>query len=101
MRWTSRYSSDRLRAPSKPAVKAGLWLQYLLDQAATVAEALALMENIQLLKIHVRGHDANIHVALEDVGGDSAVIEVADGRPVVHHGRQYTLMTNDPPMTSS
>jgi choloylglycine hydrolase len=126
LRWTSRYSSlvttiygvgtvDGLneaglaghglyleatdygsRDASKPGVQAGLWLQYLLDQAATVSEALALMENVQLLKIHVRGHDANIHVALEDVGGDSAIIEFTDGRPVVHHGRQYTLMTNDP-----
>ena len=33
---------------------------------------------------------------LEDVGGDSAISEFADGRPVIHHGRQYTLMTNDP-----
>lgn len=71
-------------------------MQYLLDQAATVAEALALMEDVELLKIRVRGRDANIHVALEDVGGDSAIIEFADGRAVVHHGRQYTLMTNDP-----
>ncbi|TGD87333.1 linear amide C-N hydrolase [Mycolicibacterium sp. CH28] len=84
------------RDPSKPATQAGLWLQYLLDQAATVAEALQLMEEIQLLKIHVRRRDANLHVALEDVSGDSAVIEFAAGRPVIHHGRRYTLMTNDP-----
>jgi penicillin V acylase-like amidase (Ntn superfamily) len=84
------------RDPAKPAVQAGLWLQYLLDQAATVAEALRLMDEIQLLKITARGHDANLHLALEDVGGDSAIIEFAQGRQVVHHGRQYTLMTNDP-----
>jgi choloylglycine hydrolase len=84
------------RDPAKPAVQAGLWLQYLLDQAATVAEALRLMDEIQLLKISARGHDANLHVALEDVGGDSAIIEFAQGGLVVHHGRQYTLMTNDP-----
>jgi penicillin V acylase-like amidase (Ntn superfamily) len=77
-------------------VQAGLWLQYLLDQAATVAEALQLMDEIQLLKISARGHDANLHLALEDVGGDSAIIEFAQGHPVVHHGSQYTLMTNDP-----
>ncbi|WP_445168884.1 linear amide C-N hydrolase [Mycolicibacterium sp. Dal123E01] len=84
------------RDPAKPAVHAGLWLQYLLDQAATVAEALQLMDEIQLVKVSAHGHDANLHVALEDVGGDSAIIEFAGGRPVVHHGRQYTLMTNDP-----
>ncbi|WP_059017027.1 linear amide C-N hydrolase [Mycobacterium sp. M26] len=84
------------RDPGKPALQAGLWLQYLLDQAATVTEAVALMQDVQLLKVHVRGHDANIHLALEDIGGDSAIIEFTQGRPVIHHGRQYTLMTNDP-----
>ncbi len=84
------------RDPAKPGVHAGLWLQYLLDQAATVAEALQLMDEIQVLTISAHGHDANLHLALEDIGGDSAIIELAQGRLVVHHGRQYTLMTNDP-----
>ena len=84
------------RDPANAAVQAGLWLQYLLDQAATVTEAVALMDGIDLLNITVRGHDANIHLALEDRGGDSAIIEFVSGRPVVHHGRQFTLMTNDP-----
>ncbi|MCB1265329.1 MAG: linear amide C-N hydrolase [Mycobacterium sp.] len=84
------------RDPSKPAAQTALWLQYLLDQAATVQEALALMDDIQLVKITVNGHDSNIHLALEDKSGDSAIIELAGGRPVIHHGRQFTLMTNDP-----
>lgn len=84
------------RDPAKPAVQAGLWLQYLLDQASTVAEALLLMNEIEVLEVSARGHDANLHLALEDAGGDSAIIEFADGRPVIHHGRQFTLMTNDP-----
>ena len=46
-----------VRDPTKPAVQAGLWLQYLLDRAATVAEALVLMDEIQLVKISVRGHE--------------------------------------------
>lgn len=84
------------RDPAKPAVHAGLWLQYLLDQAASVAEALDLMNGIDVVAVHAHGHDANLHLALEDAGGDSAIIEFAAGRPVVHHGRQFTLMTNDP-----
>lgn len=84
------------RDPAKPAVHAGLWLQYLLDQAATVTEALALMADIDILQVHARGRDANLHLALEDAGGDSAIVEFAGGRPVIHHGRQFTLMTNDP-----
>lgn len=84
------------RDPAKPGVHAGLWLQYLLDQAATVAEALDLMADIDILQVHAHGRDANLHLALEDAGGDSAIIEFAAGRPVIHHGRQFTLMTNDP-----
>ncbi len=84
------------RDPAKPAAQTALWLQYLLDRAATVEEALALMDDIQLVKITVNGHDSNIHLALEDSSGDSAIVELADGRPVIHHGRQFTLMTNDP-----
>lgn len=84
------------RDPAKPAVHAGLWLQYLLDQAATVAEALALMGAIDIIQVHAHGHEANLHLALEDAGGDSAIIEFAGGVPVIHHGRQFTLMTNDP-----
>ena len=84
------------RDPAKPATQTALWLQYVLDRAATVQEALALIDDIQPVKITVRGHDSNIHFALEDQGGDSAIIEFSDGHPVVHHGRRYTLMTNDP-----
>lgn len=84
------------RDTARPAVHAGIWLQYLLDQAGSVAEALELMDAIQVINVTARGRAANLHLALEDAGGDSAVIEFADGKPVVHHGRQYTLMTNDP-----
>ncbi|GLE53876.1 linear amide C-N hydrolase [Mycobacterium montefiorense] len=84
------------RDASKPGLHVGLWTQYLLDQAATVSEALTLMDGIQLVMINARGHDATIHLAIEDASGDSAVVEFDHGRIVVHHGREYTLMTNDP-----
>ncbi len=65
-----------------PGVQAGLWAQYALDNAATVTQA--------------HGHKANVHLALEDATGDSAIVEYIDGKPVVHHGRDYLVMTNDP-----
>ena len=85
------------RDPKKKGVSAILWLQYVLDQAATVNEALALLKNVQPVMIQAHGHDATIHLALEDKSGDSAIIEYINGKPKVHHGRQYTIMTNDPP----
>lgn len=84
------------RDPGKPAVQAGLWLQYLLDNASDVREALALLEQVQIVMVSAKGHQANVHLAIEDASGDSAIIEFIHGRRVVHHGKQYRLMTNDP-----
>ena len=37
---------------------------------------------------------ATVHLALEDATGDSAILEVIGGKLVVHHGRQFQVMTN-------
>lgn len=79
-----------------PGLHTGLWAQYLLDQAGSVTEALALMDGIQLVMVSAHGHDATLHLAIEDADGDSAIVELAAGQVVVHHGREFTLMTNDP-----
>lgn len=84
------------RDAAKPGVQAGLWLQYLLDQAADVKEALALLEKVQIVMVSAHGHNANVHLAIEDASGDSAIIEYIKGKQVVHHGREFRLMTNDP-----
>jgi choloylglycine hydrolase len=84
------------RDPAKPALQIALWAQYLLDNAATVDEAIALMDDIQLVMVEARGHQATIHLALEDAGGDSAIMENIGGELIVHHGPRYRLMTNDP-----
>lgn len=83
------------RDPARPGVHMGLWAQYMLDRAGSVAEALAMIGDFQSIMVSAHGRSATLHFALEDVGGDSAIIEF-NGEPVVHHGRQYTLMTNDP-----
>jgi penicillin V acylase-like amidase (Ntn superfamily) len=79
-----------------PGLQAGLWAQYALDNAATVDEALALLEQVQLVQVEARGSKATVHLALEDASGDSAIIEHLDGGVVVHHGPEFTIMTNDP-----
>ncbi len=63
------------RDVSKPGVHAGLWAQYLLDNAASVTEALALMDKIQIVMTEARGTKTTVHLALEDASGDSAIIE--------------------------
>jgi choloylglycine hydrolase len=84
------------RDRNKPGLQAGLWAQYALDNAATVQEALDVLDKVQVVKVTTHGHEANVHLALEDSSGDSAIIEYIGGRPVVHHGRDYRVMTNDP-----
>ena len=84
------------RDPGKPGLQAGLWAQYALDKAATVSEALDALAGIQIVMVSAHGHDSNVHLALEDATGDSAIIEWLGGKAVVHHGRQFTIMTNDP-----
>jgi len=84
------------RDETKLGVHAGLWGQYLLDNAATVADALELMKGMQPVIVSVDGVKATVHLAIEDAAGNSAIIEYIGGEPVVHHGRQYRVMTNDP-----
>ena len=84
------------RDPGKPGLQAGLWAQYALDNAATVSEALDALAGVQIVMVSAHGHDSNVHLALEDATGDSAIIEWLGGKAVVHHGRQFAIMTNDP-----
>jgi choloylglycine hydrolase len=85
------------RDPNRPGLAATSMLQFVLDTATTVAEALAALETVQVAMVEARGHKSSLHLALHDATGDSAVIEWVGGRKTVHHGRQYRIMTNDPP----
>lgn len=85
-----------------PGLALSLWTQYVLDNFATVAEAVDAMQRkpIQIVPLKVPGNDspAPIHMALADASGDSAIIEIVDGGQFrIHHGRAYTVMTNSPP----
>ena len=84
------------RDANRPGVQAGLWAQYLLDNAATVPEAIALLEKIQLVMVEAHGSKATVHLAIEDASGDSAILEFIGGKSVIHHGREFHIMTNDP-----
>jgi penicillin V acylase-like amidase (Ntn superfamily) len=86
------FASGRCR----PLVGNTLWAQWALDRFASVDEALVAMDGLEVASIPVRGQDLHCHLSIEDVSGDSAIIEPIDGRLVVHHGRQYTVMANDP-----
>ena len=39
-----------------------------------------------------------LHLAVEDGSSDSAIFEYVGGKLVIHHGPQFRIMTNDPPL---
>ncbi|MCV7227699.1 linear amide C-N hydrolase [Mycolicibacterium komossense] len=85
---------------SKPALSMAIWLQYFLDNFATVAEAAAWVEKTKVQVVPLAdpgtGTVPAVHLALDDATGDSAIIEYVDGEPTVWHDRSYTVMTNSP-----
>jgi penicillin V acylase-like amidase (Ntn superfamily) len=84
----------------KPGLTIAAWAQYVLDNFATVDEAVAALaaEPFTIVTDKVPGESrlATLHLAMSDATGDSAIVEYIDGRQVIHHGRQYQVMTNSP-----
>lgn len=90
------------RDTSRPGLQVALWAQYVLDNAATVTEALDELNSVQLVMATVTGPGGRqikgtVHLVMEDATGDSALIEYIDGKKVVYHDRDVGVVTNDPP----
>ncbi|HEX6789683.1 MAG TPA: linear amide C-N hydrolase [Candidatus Krumholzibacteria bacterium] len=69
------------------------WIQYQLDNAATVGEVIA---SDRAVRISSAG-SAKIHFLVADAAGGVAAIEFLDGRLVAHRGGElpYPVLTND------
>ncbi|NPV06277.1 MAG: linear amide C-N hydrolase [Syntrophaceae bacterium] len=76
------------------------WAQYVLDNFATVAEAVEALRREPFYVVPVDtpdGRPGKLHLSISDATGDSAIFQYLGGRLVIHHGRQYQVMTNSPP----
>jgi penicillin V acylase-like amidase (Ntn superfamily) len=85
--------------PTGPFLSIALWAQYALDNYATVAEAVDALRAepfTMLAPTLPNGSAATLHLSISDASGDSAVLEYVGGKLVIHHGRQYNVMTNSP-----
>jgi choloylglycine hydrolase len=82
------------RDVSRQGISMTLVVPYILDNAATVAEALALLPRIQPVAITMAGYATGLSFSIEDRLGDSAVIEYINGVAEIRHGRQYRVVTN-------
>ena len=92
------YPTPAANDPRQP-VSVSVWGQYALDHFATVAEAVTALstEPIRVAGVPTPdGHAGTAHLSLSDASGDSAVFEYVAGKLIIHHGRQYQVMTNSP-----
>ncbi len=83
-----------------PGLTIAAWAQYVLDNFATVAEAVESLrqESFVVVTDFIPGTDkfTTIHLSISDATGDSAIFEYINGRLEIHHSRDYRVMTNDP-----
>lgn len=78
-------------ADTRPAVGVLQWIQYQLDNCATVGELIAAEKTIRI------GDDTPLHYLVADATGNVATIEFLEGKMVVHKGTDlpFPVLTND------
>ena len=91
----SRYEA---RQPGRSGVSNAKLVAFVLDNFASVEEALAGLRQVQVVSDKLLNRDWGLHLSLADRSGDSAVVEYVDGRMVVHRGAETAVMTNEPPL---
>jgi penicillin V acylase-like amidase (Ntn superfamily) len=89
------------RDESRPGLALTVCLQFFLDSFATVVAAVGWLQSVQPQicpsLLGSSGQPGTGHVALADATGDSAIVEFLGGEQHIHHGGDYTVMTNSPP----
>lgn len=83
----------------RPYLSIAAWVQYVLDNFGTVAETVTALraEPYNILAPSLpNGVPAALHLSISDASGDSAIFEYIQGKLVIHHGKQYSVMTNSP-----
>ncbi|MVW72091.1 linear amide C-N hydrolase [Bordetella sp. 15P40C-2] len=85
---------------SKPGLSIAAWAQYVLDNFATVKEAVDALkdEPFTIVTDNIPGESrlATLHLSMSDASGDSAIVEYIGGKQIIHHSREYQVMTNSP-----
>ena len=83
----------------RPIMGMSIWTQYVLDNFATVSEAVGELAK-QTFRINAPdmpgGKQSRLHMAISDPTGDSAILEYENGELQIHHGREYQVLTNSP-----
>lgn len=84
----------------RPALSIAAWVQYMLDNFATVDEAVAEVEKNTFDVVSDMMPDgtrmATLHLSISDATGDNAIFEYVGGKLDIHHSKAYQVMTNSP-----
>ncbi|EFC91075.1 Choloylglycine hydrolase [Dethiosulfovibrio peptidovorans DSM 11002] len=94
----SQYPKPKKGDPRSP-ISIAAWAQYVLDRFATVKEAVKALSQEPFYVVPTMtpdGHTGHAHLAISDLSGDSAIFEYLEGKLVIHHGKEYQVMTNSP-----
>jgi len=85
---------------SEKGLSIAAWAQYVLDNFATVDEAVTELskEKFVIVSKYIPGTDkfTTLHLSISDATGDNAIFEYIDGKLVIHHSPKYQVMTNSP-----
>lgn len=83
----------------RPNLSIAAWAQYVLDNYATVEDVVNELRKEPftiIAPVLPNGEAAQGHLSVSDPSGDSAIFEYVNGKLVIHHGRQFQVMTNSP-----
>ncbi len=98
--WLVESSYPEFGESTAPGLSIAAWGQYILDNFATVQEAVDELRKqpYTIVSRDVPGQNrlATLHLAISDASGDSAIVEYIDGKAVIHHSREYQVLTNSP-----
>jgi choloylglycine hydrolase len=84
-----------------PRLSFAAWTAYLLTNFSSVEEVVSAFQANPVYIVPVNfgpggvAH-ASVHMAISDASGDSAIFEYLNGKLVIHHGRDFQVMTNSP-----
>ena len=90
---------ERSGNDTRPIMGLSIWTQYVLDNFATVEEAVTELSK-QTFRIDAPdlpgGKKSKLHLSISDPTGDSAILEYVAGELHIYHGREYQVLTNSP-----
>ena len=89
-----------VRDKNKPGLAITAWVQYMLDNFATVEEAVTFIDEDTFQVVSDMMPDgsrlATLHLSISDATSDCAIFEYISGKLTVYHNKEYNVMTNSP-----